>query len=61
MSGGILIDDSANNLITSNADVKKICYGDIYEWNKDWEGKRCWNWYEVREYLISLYQGLKDD
>lgn len=53
MSGGILIDDSANNLITSNSDVK-ICYGDFYEWNKNWTGKRCFNWYEVREYLMNI-------
>jgi len=51
MSGGILIDDNVANLKTSNADIK-ICYGDIYEWNEDWEGKRCWNWYEVYNYVM---------
>ena len=51
MQGGILIDDNSNNLETSNADIT-ICYGDIYSWNEDWEGKRCWNWYEVEKYLI---------
>jgi 5'(3')-deoxyribonucleotidase len=52
MSGGILIEDSAKNLETSNADVK-ICYGDIYDWNCKWNGKRCWNWYEIYDYLIN--------
>lgn len=51
MSDSILIDDCAKNLESSNADIK-ICYGDIYDWNKDWKGKRCWNWYEVYEFLM---------
>lgn len=52
MSGGILIDDLATNLTTSNADIK-ICYGDIYDWNKDWNGIRKYNWYEVYYCLIT--------
>lgn len=36
MSNGIFIDDKAENLETSNADVK-ICFGDSYEWNDDFE------------------------
>lgn len=40
MSGGILIDDERRYLDSSNADMK-ICFGDEYEWNKDWKGKRC--------------------
>ena len=50
MSNGIFIDDSMNNLTTSNADIK-ICFGDIYEWNKDWNGVRCFNWTDVQDYL----------
>lgn len=46
MSGSILIDDSANNLETSNAETK-ICFGDEYEWNNNWEGIRCANWCDV--------------
>lgn len=55
MKGNILIDDSANNLETSNADIK-ICYGDKYTWNENWEGKRCWNWTEIFNYLVGIYK-----
>lgn len=43
MSGGLFIDDSAHNLTTSNADTK-IRFGEIYSWNKEWNGKRYWDW-----------------
>lgn len=46
MSGATFVDDSVNNLESSNAS-KKICFGDIYKWNEDWDGIRCWNWYDV--------------
>ena len=46
MSGGIIIDDEINNLLTSNA-PQKICFGDVCEWNKDWTGERLFNWIEV--------------
>lgn len=41
--GTIFIDDSAHNLETANAKTK-ICYGEIYPWNKEWSGKHCWDW-----------------
>ena len=50
MSDGIFIDDSAQNLKTSNA-LLNICFGDIYEWNKDWNGFRCKNWNEIKKIL----------
>lgn len=50
MSGGILIDDSFNNLQTSNADIK-ICFGDIYKWNENNTYKRCYNWFDVATYI----------
>ena len=50
MRDSIFIDDSVHNLITSNADVK-ICFGDVYPWNEDWNGIRCANWHEVDNYL----------
>lgn len=40
MSGGILIDDEQRYLDNSNANMK-VCFGDKYEWNEDWNGKRC--------------------
>lgn len=51
MSDGIFFDDSAKNLITSNA-KETICFGDIYSWNDWWEGKRINNWIDVHEYLL---------
>ena len=50
MSDGIFIDDSANNLETSNAAIK-ICFGDEYPWNEKWKGIRCANWHEVENYI----------
>ena len=41
--GTIFIDDSACNLETANAETK-ICYGEIYPWNKGWRGMHCWDW-----------------
>lgn len=40
------------NLVTSNAKLK-ILYGDLYDWNKDWNGIRKWNWYEVYDFLMN--------
>ena len=51
MSTDILIDDCSGNLSTSNAKLK-ILYGDLFEWNKDWNGFRKWNWYEVYDFLM---------
>ena len=50
MSDGIFIDDSVNNLETSNAAIK-ICFGDEYPWNEKWKGIRCANWHEVENYI----------
>ena len=50
MQDGIFIDDSFNNLITSNA-MFNICFGDEYVWNKNWKGVRCNNWHDVRDFL----------
>ena len=46
MSDGVFIDDCAMNLETSNARFK-ICFGDLYEWNEEWDGVRCYNWNDV--------------
>jgi 5'(3')-deoxyribonucleotidase len=50
MSGSIFVDDCSCNIETSNAECK-ILYGDIYEWNKEYKGKRYWNWTEIYKYL----------
>lgn len=51
MSNGILIDDEQRYLVRSNANIK-ICFGDEYKWNENWEGKRCFNWIELENYLM---------
>lgn len=50
MADGIFIDDSAHNLLTSNALIN-ICFGDEYEWNKNWTGLRCKNWNDIKTFL----------
>ena len=46
MSDGIFIDDTSANLNTCNAN-KRICFGDKYSWNEDWDGIRCANWFDI--------------
>lgn len=46
MSGAIFLDDNAEMLKTSNAEVK-IAFGDVYNWNKNWTRNRYFNWYEA--------------
>lgn len=46
MSNCIFVDDCSQNLSTSNADTK-ICFGDLYEWNKNWTGERAYNWADL--------------
>lgn len=58
MSDGILFDDRIANLINSNAKIK-VCFGDIYSWNKNWDGIRCANWHDVEKFLRE--EELKDD
>lgn len=54
MSDGIFIDDNTKYLNSSNAKVK-IVYGELYEWNKDWNGLRFQNWIKLENYLTKLY------
>ena len=51
MKNSLLLDDDSRYLISSNAE-ERICFGDIYSWNEDWDGKRLLNWMDVRKYLI---------
>ena len=46
-----MIDDEQRYLDNSNANIK-ICFGDEYDWNEDWKGKRCFNWTELENYLM---------
>lgn len=52
MKDGIIVDDNEGNLCTSNAAIK-ICFGDIYDWNKNFDGIRCENWRMVLSELIN--------
>lgn len=56
MSGSLFIDDSAHNLETSNAEIK-ICFGEIYPWNKNWDGKHYWNW----NMIYQIYKAELED
>lgn len=47
----IFIDDVVSNLNSSNAKYK-ICFGDIHQWNKNWDGERALNWTEVGNKLL---------
>ena len=51
MSNGVLIDDNANMLTTSNAKCK-ICFGETYKWNEEWTGIRTINWVDVGKQLL---------
>lgn len=53
MRGGVFIDDSSRNLITSNADVK-ICFGDLRSWNECWGGLRAKHWMEVMDMIKEM-------
>lgn len=56
MHDGIFIDDSESNLLTSNAPIK-ICFGDVYSWNENWNGYRCYNWNDVLLFIKKLEEG----
>ncbi len=44
MSDGIaFIDDSIENLLTSNC-PRKICFGEVFPWNEMWQGERLYKW-----------------
>lgn len=50
MDDAIFLDDVKSNLDSSNAETK-ICVGDIYDWNREWNGIRCFNWTDVKNEL----------
>lgn len=51
MKDSIFIDDHAENLLSTNAELK-ICFGKEYDWNKNWMGQRCFNWIEIEKLLL---------
>ena len=57
VSDGIYVDDNMKNLNT-NA-IENICFGDLYEWNKCWNGKRCFNWTDLEKYIEEVTENNK--
>ncbi len=53
MSDGIFIDDNSRFLNSSNAQIK-ICYGEVKQWNEDWNDYRCKDWNSCRELIRNL-------
>ena len=53
MSNAIFLDDSENNLDGSNAPIK-VCFGRLYPWNESWDGDRCDNWLDFKQYIENL-------
>ncbi len=53
MSNGVIVDDHQNNLLNSDADVK-ICFGEVKEWNEEWNGLRAKDWTELEKMLLEL-------
>lgn len=51
MSGSTFIDDNIKNFVNCNAD-HKICFGEEYSWNDDWQGERLVNWCDVYRKLV---------
>jgi putative 5'(3')-deoxyribonucleotidase len=51
MSDGFFLDDVSKYLDNSNAKDKAV-FGDIYEWNSEWNGRRLANWTDVEDYLL---------
>jgi len=47
----IFIDDVVANLNSSNAQ-RKIAFGDIHSWNKEWTGERALDWTDVENLLL---------
>ena len=58
MSDGIFVEDVLKNLDVSNA-KHKIVFGDEYEWNITDKYHRCFNWYEVYDYVNKLVRDEK--
>lgn len=60
MRQAIFLDDSAHNLLTSNA-AHKIVFGDVYPWNQDWRSLRCFNWWDFYKCVKKLEEFNEDN
>ncbi|EQB4340953.1 5' nucleotidase, NT5C type [Clostridium botulinum] len=57
MKDCIFVDDNANNLNSSNADIR-ICFGKEYSYNKDWDGTKAYNWKNLYKLVHQLQNNL---
>jgi 5'(3')-deoxyribonucleotidase len=53
MANCIFIDDNMQNLLSSSASVK-ICFGKVFEWNKEWKGLRAYESLDLIQILGDL-------
>ena len=62
MSDAIFLDDSGENLRTSNAAIK-VCFGENLPWNENYDGDRCYSWLDFEEFINDLEKGglINDD
>lgn len=49
--GNVFIDDVVSNLNSVQVE-RKIAFGTIHQWNKDWNGERALDWTEVKRLLL---------
>lgn len=50
MQNGVFVDDVSLNLFSSNAETK-ICFGEKFAWNEDWNGIKCLTWENLYDEL----------
>jgi len=50
MTSGILVDDVASNLESSNAEIK-ICFDNGFNWNADYKYYKTYDWIELCDFL----------
>jgi len=54
MADSIFVDDVESNLVSSNA-RDRICFGEEFAWNRNWEGMRITNWNDLYNYIVNTY------
>ena len=49
----IILDDRIDALESCTDVTYRICFG-LYDWNKDWKGKRITNWLDFKEFVRNI-------
>lgn len=52
MRNSYCVDNNSENLYKCNAE-EKICFGDVFDKNEDWDGLRIKTWSDIYEYIKS--------